>query len=119
MNVIAIVSQRNGTQANPDYHSAYSFVFPVACLHFLQKLILFPWHLSTYKFVTHEDVCSAFNGDTLLVVVAPSGTQLDVPLPEMVVKFTSMEESSFILPCTKLQYSENSQIYICSNFLWS
>ncbi|XP_013873772.1 transcription factor E2F5 isoform X2 [Austrofundulus limnaeus] len=36
-----------------------------------------------YKFVTHEDVCSAFNGDTLLAVVAPSGTQLEVPLPEM------------------------------------
>ncbi|XP_069013865.1 transcription factor E2F5 [Embiotoca jacksoni] len=38
---------------------------------------------STYKFVTHEDVCSAFSGDTLLAVVAPAGTQLEVPLPEM------------------------------------
>ncbi|XP_068558079.1 transcription factor E2F5 [Cebidichthys violaceus] len=37
---------------------------------------------STYKFVTHEDICSAFNGDTLLAVVAPAGTQLEVPLPE-------------------------------------
>ncbi|XP_053294383.1 transcription factor E2F5 [Pleuronectes platessa] len=38
---------------------------------------------STYKFVTHEDVCRAFSGDTLLAVVAPAGTQLEVPLPEM------------------------------------
>ncbi|XP_078143960.1 transcription factor E2F5 [Centroberyx gerrardi] len=38
----------------------------------------------TYKFVTHEDICNAFSGDTLLAVVAPAGTQLEVPLPEMV-----------------------------------
>ncbi|KAM9719136.1 transcription factor E2F5 isoform 2-T2 [Menidia menidia] len=38
---------------------------------------------SAYKFVTHEDICSAFSGDTLLAVVAPAGTQLEVPLPEM------------------------------------
>uniref|UniRef100_G3PXY3 E2F transcription factor 5 n=1 Tax=Gasterosteus aculeatus TaxID=69293 RepID=G3PXY3_GASAC len=38
--------------------------------------------LSTYKFVTHEDICSAFSGETLLAVVAPAGTQLEVPLPE-------------------------------------
>ncbi|CAJ1072714.1 LOW QUALITY PROTEIN: transcription factor E2F5-like [Xyrichtys novacula] len=28
-------------------------------------------------------ICSAFSGDTLLAVVAPAGTQLEVPLPEM------------------------------------
>ncbi|XP_067331668.1 transcription factor E2F5 [Channa argus] len=38
---------------------------------------------NTYKFVTHEDICSAFSGDTLLAVVAPAGTRLEVPLPEM------------------------------------
>ncbi|XP_008284991.1 transcription factor E2F5 [Stegastes partitus] len=38
---------------------------------------------SNYKFVTHEDICSAFSGDTLLAVIAPTGTQLEVPLPEM------------------------------------
>ncbi|XP_037537287.1 transcription factor E2F5 [Nematolebias whitei] len=38
---------------------------------------------SAYKFVTHEDICEAFDGDTLLAVMAPSGTQLEVPLPEM------------------------------------
>ncbi|KAJ8268414.1 hypothetical protein COCON_G00135860 [Conger conger] len=29
------------------------------------------------------DICNAFNGDTLLAVIAPSGTQLEVPVPEM------------------------------------
>lgn len=38
---------------------------------------------STLKFVTHEDICNAFSGDTLLAVMAPAGTQLEVPLPEM------------------------------------
>nr|XP_020447052.1 transcription factor E2F5-like isoform X3 [Monopterus albus] len=38
---------------------------------------------STYKFVTHEDICSAFSGDTLLTVVAPVGTRLEVPVPEV------------------------------------
>lgn len=37
---------------------------------------------SRYKYVTHEDVCDAFIGDTLLAVVAPTGTQLEVPMPE-------------------------------------
>ncbi|XP_008332748.1 transcription factor E2F5 [Cynoglossus semilaevis] len=35
-----------------------------------------------YKFVTHEDVCNAFCGDTVLAVMAPAGTQLEVPIPE-------------------------------------
>lgn len=38
----------------------------------------------TYSYVTHEDICDAFGGDTLLAVMAPSGTQLEVPVPEMV-----------------------------------
>ncbi|XP_061587170.1 transcription factor E2F5 [Cololabis saira] len=38
---------------------------------------------NAYKFVTHEDICSAFSGDTLLAVVAPAGTQVEVPIPEM------------------------------------
>lgn len=32
----------------------------------------------------HEDICDAFAGDSLLAVMAPSGTQLEVPVPEMV-----------------------------------
>ncbi|KAM9789107.1 transcription factor E2F5 [Neosynchiropus ocellatus] len=37
----------------------------------------------TYRYVTHEDLCHAFKGDNLLAVMAPAGTQLEVPLPEM------------------------------------
>ncbi|KAI1901344.1 hypothetical protein AGOR_G00033370 [Albula goreensis] len=40
-------------------------------------------NLHTFKYVTHEDICNAFSGDTLLAVIAPSGTQLEVPVPEM------------------------------------
>ncbi|XP_012665297.1 transcription factor E2F5 isoform X2 [Otolemur garnettii] len=36
-----------------------------------------------FSYVTHEDVCNCFNGDTLLAIRAPSGTQLEVPIPEM------------------------------------
>lgn len=32
----------------------------------------------------HEDLCGCFEGDTLLAVQAPSGTQLEVPPPEKV-----------------------------------
>lgn len=35
-------------------------------------------------YVTYEDVCGSFKGDTLLVVQAPSGTQLEVPIPDTV-----------------------------------
>uniref|UniRef100_H2XV16 E2F/DP family winged-helix DNA-binding domain-containing protein n=2 Tax=Ciona intestinalis TaxID=7719 RepID=H2XV16_CIOIN len=34
-------------------------------------------------YVTHEDLCRCFPGDTLLAIQAPSGTQLEVPIPEM------------------------------------
>ena len=37
-----------------------------------------------HAYVTHEDICKCFNGDTLLAVQAPSGTQLEVPIPEAV-----------------------------------
>ncbi|KTF88458.1 hypothetical protein cypCar_00023851, partial [Cyprinus carpio] len=36
-----------------------------------------------WNYMTHEDICDAFSGDTLLAVMAPSGTQLEVPVPEM------------------------------------
>ncbi|KAM6981259.1 transcription factor E2F4-like [Aplochiton taeniatus] len=39
---------------------------------------------SPLAYLNHEDICSCFNGDTLLAVRAPSGTQLDVPIPEAV-----------------------------------
>ncbi|XP_029815151.1 transcription factor E2F5 [Manacus vitellinus] len=36
-----------------------------------------------FSYVTHEDICNCFNGDTLLAIQAPCGTQLEVPTPEM------------------------------------
>ncbi|KAG2458209.1 E2F5 factor, partial [Polypterus senegalus] len=38
---------------------------------------------SRFAYITHEDLCNCFSGDTLLTVLAPSGTQLEVPVPEM------------------------------------
>lgn len=35
-------------------------------------------------YVNHEDICNCFRGDTLLAVQAPSGTHLDVPIPEAI-----------------------------------
>ncbi|XP_016330644.1 transcription factor E2F5-like [Sinocyclocheilus anshuiensis] len=37
---------------------------------------------SPLAYVTHQDLCNCFKGDTLLAIRAPSGTQLEVPLPE-------------------------------------
>ncbi|XP_078067259.1 transcription factor E2F4 [Mustelus asterias] len=37
---------------------------------------------SRLAYVTHEDMCRCFKGDTLLAIQAPSGTQLEVPVPE-------------------------------------
>ncbi|XP_010141312.1 PREDICTED: transcription factor E2F4, partial [Buceros rhinoceros silvestris] len=37
----------------------------------------YPW-----PYVTHEDICKCFTGDTLLAIRAPSGTRLEVPIPE-------------------------------------
>lgn len=39
---------------------------------------------SNLTYVNHEDICSYFTGHTLLVVRAPPGTQLDVPIPKAV-----------------------------------
>ncbi|KAL8194829.1 UNVERIFIED_CONTAM: Transcription factor e2f4 [Gekko kuhli] len=43
-------------------------------LHMLQR--------RTLAYVTDEDLCKCFAGDTLLAIRAPSGTQLEVPVPE-------------------------------------
>uniref|UniRef100_A0A4W5LFU2 E2F transcription factor 4 n=1 Tax=Hucho hucho TaxID=62062 RepID=A0A4W5LFU2_9TELE len=40
---------------------------------------------SPMAYVKHEDLCSAFKGDTLLAIRAPTGTQLEVPIPELVL----------------------------------
>ncbi|KAL7885469.1 hypothetical protein AOLI_G00057640 [Acnodon oligacanthus] len=39
---------------------------------------------NTLAYVTHQDLCNCFKGDTLLAIRAPSGTQLEVPIPESV-----------------------------------
>ncbi|XP_051548156.1 transcription factor E2F4-like isoform X2 [Myxocyprinus asiaticus] len=39
---------------------------------------------SPLAYVTHQDLCNCFKGDTLLAIRAPSGTQLEVPVPESV-----------------------------------
>ncbi|XP_053100451.1 transcription factor E2F5 isoform X2 [Hemicordylus capensis] len=37
----------------------------------------------SFSYITHEDICDCFNGDTLLAIQAPSGTQLEVPVPHV------------------------------------
>ncbi|XP_068430738.1 transcription factor E2F5-like [Clinocottus analis] len=39
---------------------------------------------SDLTYVNHDDICNCFSGHTLLAVQAPSGTQLDVPIPKAV-----------------------------------
>uniref|UniRef100_UPI0037E75287 transcription factor E2F5-like n=1 Tax=Semicossyphus pulcher TaxID=241346 RepID=UPI0037E75287 len=39
---------------------------------------------STLTYVNHDDICNCFSGHTLLAVQAPSGTELDVPIPKAV-----------------------------------
>lgn len=40
---------------------------------------------SPLAYVRHEDLCGAFKGDTLLAIRAPTGTQLEVPIPESAI----------------------------------
>ncbi|KAM3870093.1 transcription factor E2F4 [Diretmus argenteus] len=44
-----------------------------------------PYPSLVMAFVKHEDLCGAFKGDTLLAIRAPTGTQLEVPIPESVL----------------------------------
>lgn len=39
---------------------------------------------SAMSYVNHEDICDCFSGHNLLAVRAPTGTQLDVPIPKAV-----------------------------------
>ena len=48
------------------------------------SIVCFDLDQHRLAYVTHEDICSCFRGDTLLAIQAPSGTQLEVPLPELV-----------------------------------
>ena len=37
-----------------------------------------------HAYISHEDLCKCYQGETLLAIQAPSGTQLEVPPPELV-----------------------------------
>jgi transcription factor E2F4/5 len=37
---------------------------------------------SRLAYITHDDLCSSFEGDTLLAIRAPPHTHLEVPIPE-------------------------------------
>lgn len=39
---------------------------------------------NSFSYVNQEDICNSFTGHTLLAVQAPSGTQLDVPIPKAI-----------------------------------
>ncbi|KAM9860766.1 transcription factor E2F5-like isoform 1-T2 [Aulostomus maculatus] len=45
---------------------------------------------SSLTYVNHEDICNCFTGHTLLAIRAPSGTQLDVPIPKAVQNSPAM-----------------------------
>ncbi|MCI4380339.1 hypothetical protein PGIGA_G00238900 [Pangasianodon gigas] len=57
------------------------------CESSLKRVVAFVASLTrhTLAYVTHQDLCNCFKGDTLLAIRAPSGTQLEVPIPESVV----------------------------------
>ena len=40
--------------------------------------------ISNYQlaYITHQDICQCFEGQTLLAIQAPNGTQLEVPIPD-------------------------------------
>ncbi|XP_028740971.1 transcription factor E2F5 isoform X2 [Peromyscus maniculatus bairdii] len=56
-----------------------------------------------FSYVTHEDICNCFNGDTLLAIQAPSGTQLEVPIPEM----PSSQSSTSVTPQKSTMAAQN------------
>ena len=58
----------------------------------------------SHAYVTHEDICKCFHGETLLAVQAPSGTQLEVPVPENVSSCNSRVESLVLKPFLQVLY---------------
>ncbi|CAM5150135.1 unnamed protein product [Eretmochelys imbricata] len=60
-------------------NSRYPFSTPSS---WKETLHLFSLTTRTLAYVTHEDICKCFTGDTLLAIRAPSGTRLEVPIPE-------------------------------------
>lgn len=66
--------------------------------------------ISNYKmaYITHEDICRCFDGQTLLAIQAPNGTQLEVPMPEQVVTGTNVSSKRYQIHLK----SDNGQIYV-------
>jgi len=59
-------------------------------------------------YATHQDICKVFPGETLLAVQAPSGTQLEVPRPEVVTTGMGTQSKKYQVHLK----SEEGQIYV-------
>lgn len=55
---------------------------------------------------THEDICACFKGETLLAIQAPNGTQLEVPIPELMSSQPAKKRYQIHLK------SDDGQIYV-------
>jgi len=61
------------------------------------------YHLA---YATHEDICACFKGETLLAIQAPNGTQLEVPIPELMSAQPAKKRYQIHLK------SDDGQIYV-------
>jgi len=62
---------------------------------------------AAYNYASHEDICACFNGETSLAIQAPNGTQLEVPIPELMSAQTQAKKRYQI----HLK-SDDGQIYV-------
>jgi len=64
--------------------------------------------VSNYQlaYATHEDICKCFKGETLLAIQAPNGTQLEVPIPELMTGVHAKKRYQIHLKST------DGQIYV-------
>ncbi|XP_026561663.1 leucine-rich repeat and coiled-coil domain-containing protein 1-like [Pseudonaja textilis] len=61
-----------------------------------------------FSYITHEDICDCFSGDTLLAIQAPSGTQLEVPVPHVGQKKYQINLKSSLGPIHVLLINKES-----------
>ena len=76
-------------------------------------------------YVTHDDICGSFEGDTLLAIQGPNGTQLEVPRPELStvpgqknryqIHLKSSEGQIYVLLVNKDQDSEQPVVVQVTN----
>ena len=64
--------------------------------------------VSNYQlaYASHEDICACFKGETLLAVQAPNGTQLEVPIPDLMTGMQAKKRYQIHLK------SNDGQIYV-------